>query len=140
MNPAFVYPMAAMFLLTAVVTCLMLRERIAEIKARQIRLKTVASSTQMNAVMHNTRAADNYKNLFEMPVFFYVFCLVAASTAAAPSQAWLWGAWLYVALRVVHSAIHVGYNRVIHRFWAFLASNAVLMVLWLSLLLRLLNA
>lgn len=139
MNPAFVYPMVALFALTAVVTCLMLRERITELKARKIRLKTVASSSQMSAVLLNTRAADNYKNLFEMPVFFYVFCLVAASLVA-PSPTWLAGAWLYVALRAVHSAIHVGYNRVIHRFWAFLASNIVLVALWLGLLLRLLNA
>ena len=30
-------------------------------------------------------------------------------------------AWTFVALRIVHSAIHCGYNRVIHRFYAYVA-------------------
>ncbi len=49
-------------------------------------------------------------------------------------------AWAYVALRVVHSAIHCGYNRVMHRFYAFLASNLVLWALWAWLGWRLLGA
>jgi hypothetical protein len=36
-----------------------------------------------------------------------------------------------VALRVVHSAIHLTTNQVFHRFVAFALSNVVLLVLWL---------
>ena len=35
-------------------------------------------------------------------------------------------AWLYVALRYAHSAIHCTYNRVMHRFAVFIASMLVL--------------
>jgi len=39
-------------------------------------------------------------------------------------------AWSYVALRAVHSAIHLTYNNVIHRLTAFALSNVVLMAFW----------
>ena len=39
-------------------------------------------------------------------------------------------AWVYVGLRVVHSAIHLTYNNVMHRLIAFALSNAVLIALW----------
>jgi len=39
-------------------------------------------------------------------------------------------AWTYVALRGVHSAIHLTYNHVIHRLIAFAVSNVALGLLW----------
>ena len=74
-------------------------------------------------------ANRNYMNLLELPVLFYVACVVAiAAGAATPAMAA--AAWAYVALRVVHSVIHVTYNHVMHRFYAFGASNVALMALW----------
>jgi len=45
-------------------------------------------------------------------------------------------AWLYVALRVVHSVIHLTYNRVMHRLIPFAISNVVLIAYWLLFFLR----
>ena len=42
-------------------------------------------------------------------------------------------AWMYVALRYVHSFIHTTYNTVMHRFYVFAASAMVLLVIWLRL-------
>jgi hypothetical protein len=42
-------------------------------------------------------------------------------------------AWSYVALRVVHSLIHITYNRIVHRFAAFAMSNAALLAMWVLL-------
>lgn len=39
-------------------------------------------------------------------------------------------AWAYVALRVIHTLIHLTYNNVLHRLTAFAASNGVLGTLW----------
>ena len=39
-------------------------------------------------------------------------------------------AWAYVALRIVHSLIHLTYNRVMHRLTAFAISSTVLALLW----------
>ena len=41
-------------------------------------------------------------------------------------------AWTYVALRIVHSLIHLTYNHVMHRLAAFTASNVALVVLWVA--------
>ena len=71
----------------------------------------------------------NYMNLLELPVLFYVVCLLMFVTGSASGTA-LMLAWVYVALRVVHSAIHLTYNHVIHRLCAFATSNAVLAALW----------
>lgn len=71
----------------------------------------------------------NYMNLLEIPVLFYVLCLALHATAHV-TQATLWLAWAYVALRAVHSVVHLSYNDVRHRGLAFAASNVVLAVMW----------
>lgn len=77
-------------------------------------------------------ANRNYMNLFELPVLFYVGCLVAVVAGAATPTLVALG-WAYVAFRVAHSLIHVTYNHVMHRFYAFGASNAVLIAMWVLL-------
>ncbi|HYD94555.1 MAG TPA: MAPEG family protein [Noviherbaspirillum sp.] len=72
----------------------------------------------------------NYMNLLELPVLFYVVCLII-HTSGTTGPASLALAWTYVALRLVHSAIHLTYNNVIHRLAAFATSNVVLVVLWI---------
>ena len=42
-------------------------------------------------------------------------------------------AWAYVASRYVHSFIHVTYNRVMHRFSAFIFSSLALLAFWVRL-------
>ena len=68
-------------------------------------------------------------NLLELPMLFYVVCIVLYVTAGA-STVTIALAWAFVVLRVVHSAIHLTYNRVLHRLAVFTASNAALIVLW----------
>ena len=81
-----------------------------------------------------TLANRNYMNLLELPLLFYVLCLMAYATGAATAAPALVPlAWLYVLLRVLHSLVHVGYNHVMHRFAVFAAGNVVLTCLWLLL-------
>ena len=75
----------------------------------------------------------NMMNLLELPVLFYVACLVIY-VADRVDTTLLALAWTYVGLRLVHSAIHLTYNRVRHRLIAFGASNIVLVTLWTNLL------
>ena len=71
----------------------------------------------------------NYMNLLELPMLFYVVCVILYVTAGA-SRVAIFVAWAYVALRVVHSLIHLTYNHVLHRLSAFTLSNAALVSLW----------
>ena len=75
----------------------------------------------------------NMMNLLELPLLFYVACLVYLVIGPVDSVA-LVLAWLYVGLRAVHSAIHVTYNRVRHRLTAFALSNVVLVMFWTNLI------
>ncbi len=68
-------------------------------------------------------------NLLELPMLFYVVCLVLSVTAGASRLA-VFVAWAYVALRIVHSLIHLTYNHVLHRLFAFTLSNVALVSLW----------
>ena len=78
----------------------------------------------------------NLMNLLEIPVLFYVVCIVYYVTQKADSWA-VNLAWVYVALRVVHSFIHLSYNKVEHRLVAYALSNFLLAALWIRLLLTL---
>jgi hypothetical protein len=71
----------------------------------------------------------NYMNLLELPMLFYVVGIVLYVTGGASTLA-IVVAWAFVALRVVHSIIHLSYNRVLHRLAAFSAANTALAVLW----------
>jgi hypothetical protein len=79
----------------------------------------------------------NYMNLLEIPVLFYVVCLVLFVTGTASPLANAL-AWVYVGLRVIHSIVHLSYNHVLHRLGAFAASNVALLALWVLALVRLL--
>lgn len=80
----------------------------------------------------------NLMNLLEMPLLFDVVVLASVVMRhVTPTAVVL--AWIYVGLRLIHSAIHLTYNRVFHRFVAFAASNVVLLALWLGLLARVLH-
>lgn len=81
----------------------------------------------------------NWMNLLEAPVLFYAVILMMA-VAGLGDGVDLALAWGYVALRVAHSVIHIGYNDVMHRLAAFATSNVVLLVLWARLAWSLLAA
>lgn len=74
----------------------------------------------------------NLINLLEMPVLFYVACLTAYVTHAV-SGTLVGLAWAYVALRLAHSAVHLTYNKGVHRLTIYAASNALLVVIWVRL-------
>lgn len=120
---------AALATLTFVVGLRMLAVRVAEMRARRIHPQAVALSAQRAQRLDDSRASDNYNHLFELPVLFYGLCALALATTHVPG--WLpAAAWLFVALRIAHSAIQCSYNRVMHRFAVFLAGFALLGAMW----------
>ena len=120
---------AALALLTFLVGLRMLAVRVAEMRARRIHPQAVALSAQRAQRLDDSRASDNCNDLFELPVLFYALCALALATTHVPG--WLpAAAWLFVALRIAHSAIQCSYNRVMHRFAVFLAGFALLGAMW----------
>ncbi|HVI60062.1 MAG TPA: MAPEG family protein [Luteimonas sp.] len=129
MPRAIFLPAFAMAALTLVVWLRMYTTRIAQMKRERIHPQAVATSAQAAARLTDSKAADNFRNLFELPVLFYLALVIAAVSGLATTGV-LVLAWLFVLLRVAHSAIHCSYNKVMHRFQAYLAGGVVLWVLW----------
>lgn len=123
-------PIFALWGLTAVVMALTLRERIRQFRAQRLHPQKVATRAAFAAAIQDTRCADNFSNLFETPVLFYVACLGIYVTHNV-SMSTLSLAWLYVVLRVGHSVVQCGSNHVMTRFKVFAASLATLLALWL---------
>jgi hypothetical protein len=122
-------PALAMAALTFVVWCRMFFSRIGQMKRERIHPQAVATSAQSAARLTDSRAADNFRNLFELPVLFYLSLVIAAMTAQVTALT-LALAWAFVATRVLHSCIQCSYNKVMHRFRAYVAGGLLLWTLW----------
>ena len=130
-NPALIFgPVFALMGLVLVVTVLTLRERMRQFKAQRLHPQKVPTRGEFAAAIKDTRCADNFSNLFETPVLFYVACigLYVTQTVCVPS---LVLAWAYALLRIAHSYVHCGSNHVMTRFKVFAASMLALLGLWL---------
>jgi hypothetical protein len=129
MQAAILWPLVAQVALIAVVAGMMYRARIGEIRSRELDPQSLESSRLAAATLENVAAADNFRNLFEVPVLFFAVCLALAVTElVTPAQVAL--AWLFVALRAAHTAIHLSYNRVMHRFVVYAAGLFCVLVMW----------
>lgn len=129
-NPALLYPMFALAAWTLLVLLLIPIARARSARRREIVIddfKFGESPAVPPAVSIPNR---NYMNLLELPMLFYVVCIVLYVTAGASTAA-IALAWAFVVLRVAHSVIHLTYNRVVHRLAAFTAANITLVLLWL---------
>ncbi len=126
---AIFYPALAMVALTLAVWLRLFFSRVGEMKRERIHPQSVALAGQAATKFTDTRAADNFRNLFELPVLFYLALVVAALTAQVTTLM-LVLAWLFVALRIAHSIIHCGYNKVMHRFRVYFAGGVLLWLLW----------
>lgn len=126
-------PLLAQVLLTFIVFFRMYATRIPEFKAKRIDPNAVKTRRDKNELLvDSANSADNFANLFEMPVLFYTAILLALTLML--SDLVLVGlAWLFVGLRYVHSFIHTTYNNVWHRFYVFFASALVLLIIWVRL-------
>jgi hypothetical protein len=132
MQTAIILPAIALVLLTAIVWVRLYIERIGELRQRRINPQSLATSALAGQALQRVQASDNLKNLFEVPVLFYALCAVLAS-AQYVSPLFVVGAWVYVALRYIHSFIHLTYNRVTHRFVVYALSTVILLMLWAAL-------
>ncbi len=72
--------------------------------------------------------ADNYNHLMEQPTIFYAVCF-ALQFLDQTNDINIGLAWLYVALRVVHSLVQALGNVILIRFLIFVTASLVLIAL-----------
>lgn len=123
------WPMGALALLTFCVLGLMPVRRIAAVMRKEITPDDFRRGESERVSEHVSLPNRAMMNLLELPVLFYVICMMFYISDGV-TNATLYLAWLYVGLRVAHTAIHLGYNNVVHRLIPFATSNVVLMAMW----------
>ena len=129
-----IFAIAAQVLLTLAILLLMGRERVPRVLSGEINVDDIA--VERTAYPLKARLlSNNFDNQFQLPVLFYVGALLAL-WLGAPSLVEVVLAWLFVASRYAHAAIHVTTNDVRRRFAAYGAGLAVLASFWLVLLFR----
>ena len=71
-----------------------------------------------------------FMNLLQVPVIFYVVCFTMFLTQGV-TGAFVGLAWAYFFMRVLHSLVHLSYNKVKHRLLIFAASNVLVVIMWI---------
>lgn len=81
------------------------------------------------------RTTRHWANLYEVPVVFYALTLLCLNLQLQDN---VFGAlaWAYVVTRLAHATIHISYNKVFHRFLAFLISNIILGIFFVRLIFK----
>lgn len=129
------WPCAALVTWTALVWVALYVQRIGEMRASRIDAQRLFNRKARVELLQRTSAADNFNNLLELPMLFYV--AMGFATLLAVHDRWLSTlAWTFVGLRVLHSLIHITYNRVMHRFIVYALGALTLFALWALLMLR----
>jgi hypothetical protein len=122
-------PMGALALLTFTVLGQVPFRRFQAGAAGQIKADDFKFGESASVPGHVSIPNRNYMNLLELPTLFYVASLMFFVTNKV-DEITIGVAWVYVGLRIVHSVIHLTYNKVMHRVIPFALSNFVLMGYW----------
>jgi hypothetical protein len=114
-------PLFATVLLTFVVWVYMYIQRISFITSNKISSKDLAVPGALAQLSPPavSNPSDNLKNLFEIPVIFYALALYLFATKQVDTV-YVAAAWVFVAFRVLHSAVHCTFNLVMLRFYLYL--------------------
>jgi hypothetical protein len=123
---AMLMPVLAMVGVTLAVWLRLYQLRLGEMRRRRIAPQSLAGSANKGLLL-DTRASDNFSNLFEVPVLFYALVL-ATAVAGVGDGLLLALAWAFVALRALHSLIQCTYNRVMHRFSVYALATLALFI------------
>ena len=131
-------PFFAMAVLTLAVWILLYVRRVRFMVAERIDPQKVASPEKLVAIIPESvnSPANNFKNLFELPVLFYAMCLYLFATGSVDTI-YLAAAWVFVAFRVLHSIVHCTTNHVMTRFRLYITGALALWFIVVRALLQL---
>lgn len=123
------YPAFVLFALTMFVQFRLGALRVKAIKNREIDprfYRTYEGQQEPEKLRIHSR---HLVNLYEAPILFYAIVIIAFATAQSGMLPQIL-AWAYVAVRCIHSFVHLGSNNVLLRFRMFLISLVILILLW----------
>ena len=126
---SLIQPIVALVILTGIVWVMMVVYRNVAIIRGAASVRYFQTHTAEAPAEWVERPARAYMNLLELPVLFYVVCLLMLVTGRFDAvQVSL--AWLFILIRYAHAIVHIGFNYVPLRFAAFASGAITLGVLW----------
>lgn len=136
---ALAMPMLGMLLLTLLVWIYLFIQRISYANAHKIDIEEFKTPADVTSLIpgSDSSASNNFKNLLEMPVVFYVICLYL-TVFGLVEDVHVYCAWAFLIFRVLHSLIHCTFNKVLLRFLAYLVSAIAVWIMVVRTLLAVL--
>jgi len=126
-NTAIFWPMIAQTALIFAIYFLMSKRRFGAVRAGTAKAQDYKIPIIEPAP--SATVARNLVNQFELPMLFYVVCILFNITSGATYLA-LAVAWLFVISRYIHAFVHVTSNRLMVRQRLFLFGFICVVVLW----------
>jgi len=115
-------PILAMFILTFVVWVYMYARRIPFLRSLDLPPEKLTPAVLVQRSPPSvSNPSDNLKNLFEIPIVFYVLALYLYVTNQVDAV-YVVASWVFVLFRVLHSAVHCTINIVLLRFFLYLVA------------------
>ena len=118
-STAIFSPFFAMIFLTLLVWVYMYMRRIRFIKSLEIRPAELVGKLDQLSPPGVFNPSDNLKNLFEIPVIFYVLVLYIYIVQQVDTI-YVNAAWIFVIFRTLHSIVHCTFNYIMLRFYLYL--------------------
>ena len=115
-------PVFAMIALTFAVWTYMYARRIPFIQSLDPKIQLTPARLAELSPPAVATPSDNLKNLFEIPVIFYVLALYLFATGSVDGV-YVGAAWVFALFRALHSAVHCTVNVILVRFALYLVST-----------------
>ena len=130
---SLVYPMASLVFLTFIMMYLLWFLRVQAVRAKKISPGYFKLNKGGELPDNVIAVSQNYDNLLELPMLFYAACIIAIILNQS-AEYFVIHAWVFVALRFIHSYIHTTYNHILHRLYVFALSGFVLLSMWVKII------
>ena len=129
-----IYPVLPVVLMNFIVMFHMRYMIVKAIKNRDTKYKYFRAY-EGSAPEYLLTARHHYKNFFEIPILFYLLCLVLYIIDDV-SAIDLWIAWLFVIFKGIHSYIRITSNYVPYRAYSFNVCAFLLLGGWIILAIK----
>jgi len=129
------YPMFLMVLLTLIVGVIAMVTRFTSLRSGQVRMRYFKLMEGQDIPERVTITTRCFNNMFEVPVLFYVACVLSISLGVEGLPA-LVLAWLFVGFRFLQAFIHLTRNHLLPRMLSFWMSFVCVFLFWIHLVLK----
>jgi hypothetical protein len=139
MNLKLLPPMMAMAALTFCVGALLFTIRVRAVRSGKVKLKYFRTYNEGVSTALELKASQHFTNLFEIPVLFYVACMLGIFLPVQGNLI-IAAAWIFFVSRIAHALAHIGPNRLLPRMISFFVGVFATIAMWATIALQSIEA